>query len=101
MIVVGPIIGNWYRRPNGSLFEVVAIDEDGQTVELQFFDGTIDEVDFESWPSMLAVQVGAPEDWLGSVDMDPEDFTGKDDGIPQGWHDPLEILEQSDKNTLP
>jgi hypothetical protein len=101
MIVVGPIIGNWYRRPNGSLFEVVAIDEDGETVELQFFDGTIDEVDFESWPSMLPVQVDAPEDWLGSVDMDPEDFTGKDDGIPQGWHDPLEILEQAEKNTLP
>ena len=98
MIVVGPIIGNWYRRPNGSLFEVVALDEDDQTVELQFFDGTIDEVDFESWPAMLPVQVGAPEDWLGSVDMDPEDFTGKDDGIPQGWHDPLEMLEQSEKN---
>jgi len=101
MIVVQPVIGNWYRRPNGALFEVVALDEDEETVELQFFDGTIDEVDYESWPSLLTIQVGAPEDWLGSVDMDPEDFTGKDDGIPKGWHDPLEILEQSDKGTLP
>lgn len=101
MIVVQPVIGNWYRRPNGVLFEVVALDEDEETVELQFFDGTIDEVDYESWPSLLTIQVGAPEDWLGSVDMDPEDFTGKDDGIPNGWHDPLEILEQSDKGTLP
>jgi hypothetical protein len=82
------------------MFEVVALDEDEETVELQFFDGTIDEVDYESWPSLLTIQVGAPEDWLGSVDMDPEDFTGKDDGIPKGWHDPLEMLEQSDKGTL-
>lgn len=101
MIVAAPTVGDWYRRPNGTLFEVVALDEDFETVELQFFDGTIDEVDFETWPTLLTQRVDAPEDWLGSVDMDPEDFTGKDDGIPQGWHDPLEMLEQADKGTLP
>ena len=101
MIVAAPTVGDWYRRPNGTLFEVVALDEDFETVELQFFDGTIDEVDFETWPTLLTQRVDAPEDWLGSVDMDPEDFTGKDDGIPQGWHDPLEILETPDKGILP
>ena len=101
MNVAGPTVGDWYRRPNGTLFEVVALDEDFETVELQFFDGTIDEVDFETWPTLLTQRVDAPEDWLGSVDMDPEDFTGKDDGIPQGWHDPLEILETADKGILP
>ena len=30
--------------------------------------------------------------------MDPEDYTGDEDGeIPSGWHDPLEMLEQSDR----
>ncbi len=97
MKVAAPMVGEWYRRPNGALFEVVALDEDEQTIELQFFDGTIDEVDFDAWPTLLTEHVGAPEDWLGAVDMDPEDFTGKDDGIPQGWHDPLEMLERADK----
>ena len=101
MIVTAPTVGDWYRRPNGTLFEVVALDEEFETVEMQFFDGTIDEVDFETWPSLLTQRVNPPEDWLGSVDMDPEDFTGRDDGIPQGWHDPIEILERSDKGTLP
>ena len=100
MIVAAPTVGNWYRRPNGTLFEVVALDEDSETVELQFFDGTIDEVEFDTWPTLLTEQVNAPEDWLGSVDMDPEDFTGKDDGMPQGWHDPLEILEKAEKGRL-
>jgi hypothetical protein len=95
MKIAAPVVGEWYRRPNGALFEVVALDEDEQTIELQFFDGTIDEVEFDAWPTLLTEQVGAPEDWLGSMDMDPEDFTGKDDGIPQGWHDPLLILEQT------
>ncbi len=45
MAVSYPVIGNWYRRSNGSLFEVVAVDEQDGTVELQYFDGTIDELD--------------------------------------------------------
>ncbi len=97
MAVAYPVIGLWYRSSNGTLFEVVAVDEDDATVELQLFDGTIDEVDLESWPNLLIEAVGAPEDWSGSVDMDPEDFLGEDNGeLPLGWHDPLEILDKRD-----
>lgn len=97
MAVAFPVIGCWYRRTNGTLFEVVAVDEDDATIELQFFDGTIDEVDFETWQQLLIEKVGAPEDWSGSVDMDPEDFLdtdGKD--IPLGYHDPLEFLDRTE-----
>lgn len=85
-----PVIGRWYRRANGLLFEVVAIDEDDESIELQFFDGTIDEIDLESWNKQLIEKVAPPEDWSGSVDMDPVDFTGKFDGqLPGGFHSPL------------
>jgi hypothetical protein len=88
------VIGQWFTRPNGTLFEVVAVDEDGGTVELQQFDGTIDEVDMESWPDLLLVEASQPEDWSGSVDMDPEDYVGrKNDEMPAGFHDPLEFLD--------
>jgi hypothetical protein len=97
MAVEYPLIGSWYRHPQGSLFEVVAVDEEDGTVELQHFDGTLDEVDLESWPALLIESVGAPEDCSGSLDMDPEDFLGKDQGeIPAGWHDPLEFLDQTE-----
>ena len=97
MAVEYPLIGSWYRHPNGSLFEVVAVDEEDSTVELQHFDGTLDEVDLESWPNLLIESVDAPEDWSGSVDMDPEDFLGKEQAeIPAGWHDPLEFLDRSE-----
>ena len=97
MAVAYPVIGHWYRRSNGSLFEVVAVDEKDATVELQFFDGTIDDVDLDTWPNMLIETVGAPEDWSGSVDMDPEDYLGEDNGeLPLGWHDPLEMLDKAD-----
>jgi len=91
-----PVIGKWFRRPNGTVFEVVAADEEDGTVEIQFFDGTIGEVDIENWPQMMLVQVSAPDDWSGSVDMDPDDYVGtKDNEMPKGFHDPLEFLDET------
>ena len=90
-----PAIGHWFRRPNGTLFEVVAIDDDAATVEIQLFDGTIGEIDMENWPNLLLVEVSAPEDWSGSMDMDPEDYVStKESDIPNGYHDPLEFLDK-------
>jgi len=89
-----PVIGQWFRRPNGTLFEVVAIDEEAMTVEVQQFDGTVDEFDIERWPDLLLTEASAPEDWSGSLDMDPEDYDGDNESeIPNGYHDPLAFLD--------
>jgi hypothetical protein len=95
MAIQYPVIGQWFTRPNGTLFEVVAIDEDDATVEIQQFDGTIDEVEIDRWPELLLTEASAPEDWSGSVDMDPEDYVGrKDSEMPSGYHDPLAFLDK-------
>ena len=92
-----PAIGRWYRRTNGQLFEVVAVDDDDATIELQFFDGTIYEIDRETWSKLLIERFAPPEDWSGSVDMDPEDYSGREDGeYPAGYHDPLAFLDKVD-----
>ncbi len=89
-----PVIGHWFKRPNGTLFEVVAIDEEDATVEIQQYDGTIDEFEADAWPNMLLIEVAAPEDWSGSVDMDPEDYVGKKDNEnPTGYQHPLAFLD--------
>jgi len=90
-----PMIGGWFRRPDGVLFEVVAVDEDDGTIETQHFDGTIGELEVENWSRMLLIEVSAPEDWSGSVDMDPEDYAGQKEGdMPSGFHDPLAFLDK-------
>jgi len=75
-----PTIGDWYRYSGGELFEVVAIDEDEGTIEIQHFDGTVEELDFDdwatSWHDREIETAAAPEDWSGSVDMDAEDDAG-------------------------
>ena len=44
-----PEIGAWYRVRGGDSFEVVAIDEDDGTIEVQYFDGTVEEMEREDW----------------------------------------------------
>jgi Family of unknown function (DUF6763) len=71
-----PSVGNWYQL-EGERFEVVAIDDDDATIEIQYFDGTVEEMDFEDWEAhcedKAVEQVDAPEDWSGSVDVDPDE----------------------------
>ena|ERR1700754_1909205 len=72
-----PIIGNWYRLQGSESFEVVAFDEDDGTIELQYFDGTVEEMDIEDWDAAKdggsLEEAEPPEDWTGSVDVDTED----------------------------
>jgi hypothetical protein len=72
-----PTIGNWYRITGSDSFEVVAFDEDDGTIEIQYFDGTVEEMDLEDWQAEhetgALVEVEPPEDWTGSVDVDPEE----------------------------
>ena len=69
-----PVVGQWYRRINGALFEIVAIDRDDGTIEVQHFDGTVEEFDLDSWEEQEFEEAQAPEDWTGSVDVEPEDY---------------------------
>jgi hypothetical protein len=86
MNIPKPNIGDWYRKPGGALFEVVAYDEDDGTIEIQYFDGTIEELEREDWNAQWkdgSLEAGeAPEDWSGAVDVDsPEDTAGSDSGF--------------------
>ena len=92
-----PVVGEWYRRFNGALFEVVAIDRDDGTVEVQHFDGTVEEFDLEAWEEQDFEEAQAPEDWTGSVDVEPEDYESEREITTTGvWMDPLMSLDRSE-----
>ena len=69
-----PRIGDWYKNINGDNFEIVAIDEDEATLEIQHFDGAVEEIDLDSWYEMEIEPIEAPEDWSGSLDIEREDY---------------------------
>jgi hypothetical protein len=93
MNVIKPVVGQWYRGGTNELFEVVAIDDDDQTIEIQYFDGTVAEVDFDSWNEQLLDELidaaDAPEDWSGAIDMEAEDLDREfEDTARSAWSIP-------------
>ena len=70
-----PLVGHWYNHlDKGDLFQVVALDAQSGTIEIQEFDGALDELDAEEWLQMDIEPAAAPEDWTGPVDeLEPDD----------------------------
>ena len=87
-----PIVGNWYsHRDKGALFQVVALDEDAGTVEIQEFDGGLDELDFDEWQALAVDSAAQPEDWSGPVDdVEPDEFGYTDLSAEDGATSPVE-----------
>jgi hypothetical protein len=90
-----PEIGSWFRDDNGKTFEVVAVDDKDHTIEIQHFDGTVEEVDLEGWREMAAEPIDAPEDWSGSMDVDDDDLP-EDEEVRQNFDDPLDFVDSYD-----
>jgi len=87
-----PIVGNWYaHRDKGQRFEVVALDEARGIVEVQHFDGDIEEIDLGQWYEQEIEGIEAPEDWTGPFDdleRDDLDYT-ETDMSEEEWQQPL------------
>lgn len=93
-----PVVGQWYRRIDGAMLEVVAIDNDEGNIEVQYFDGAVDEFDFDDWQLLGLTSATAPEDWSGSVDIEPEDFDtdGEERTATPAWPDALNFLDRTE-----
>lgn len=92
------VIGAWYQEPSGQSFEVVALDIDTATIEIQYFDGEVEELEFETWGEMQLMAIEAPEDWTGAFEELEIDDLGYSDAViyPENRAGPLEALETSD-----
>jgi len=88
-----PEVGNWYKNRNGDNFEVVAIDEHTSTIEIQYFDGTLEEYDQDTWIELHPHPIEAPEDFSGSMDMEPEDYTDIDERANKDWNTQLDEFD--------
>ncbi|MGY6274274.1 DUF6763 family protein [Methylomonas sp. MgM2] len=91
-----PIIGNWYQHlDKGQAFQVVAVDEDAGTVELQHFDGDVEEIELDIWYGLPIDPIEEPENWSGAFDVsDMDDLTGTEatDTAVTDWTEPLEEI---------
>jgi hypothetical protein len=77
-----PIIDQWYlHRDKGEPFRVVDVDAGAGVIEIQDFEGNVEQLDLEEWRE-LNLDLGAePEDWTGPFDdIEPEDIDSDNSG---------------------
>ncbi len=90
-----PTVGEWYHDlDENQLFEVVAVDDQFSTIEIQYIGGEIGEIDFEAWPHLPLVTAEAPEDAGAGYELSREDDWSNDDSpVPESWSNPLSSIE--------
>jgi hypothetical protein len=83
-----PTKGQWYENIEESeSFRVLSVDEDAETVEIEYLDGDIEEIDLDTWSELDLDKIDEPEGWTGSEnDEDDEDEEEEeDDDLDETW----------------
>jgi hypothetical protein len=81
MTHVQPAVGQWYLSKEwGRRFEVVGIDENEGTIELQDEEGSLDEMDRDTWSNAELEFTAQPQDLTEVFDdvSEPDDADGED-----------------------
>ncbi len=67
--------GQWYLHADkGQIFQVTGLDAESSTIEIQTFDGDVDEIAEDSWFTMPLGLAQQPQDCTGPVDAGDEDL---------------------------
>lgn len=92
---LAPEVSKWYTDAvNNSMFEVVAIDENSDTIEIQYIDGEVGEFDSKTWKSLILKPAAQAEDWRSPYEVSSEDELYSDNPfVPDDWSGPLSRLE--------
>lgn len=88
-----PQVEQWYVHVDkGQRFYVTAISELDHTIEVQHFDGAIEEFAFDEWRALEIDLSAEPENWSGALDIGEIDDLGTEitDTTQSDWDEPQE-----------
>ncbi|GAA5317221.1 MAG: hypothetical protein AseanaTS_24250 [Candidatus Pelagadaptatus aseana] len=89
-----PLIGNWYYDPmEDQYFEVVAMDTDNGTIEIQYVDGEVGELDRELWKQMHPSTAPPPKSADAAFELANEDHLHDYLDSPEPWTNPVHQIE--------
>ena len=60
-----PSIDVWYKTSTGDIFEVVAVDPQDDSIEIQYLDGSLEELDSDAWQSAEPKVIDPPHEAMG------------------------------------
>jgi hypothetical protein len=92
-----PMVGQWYAHlDKGQRFYVTATSDTDETVEVQHFDGDLEEFSFDEWRELDIELSEEPENWNGALDITEKDDFGTEitDTQDSDWTEPGEELKR-------
>lgn len=98
-----PVVGAMYEDQDGLAFEVLSFDEDDGTIEVQYEDGEVSEIDIDAWYEMDLQQLKSST-WKEADDDEEEEETEADKGTrptrpaDDEDDDDLDDLDEDDDN---
>ena len=95
-----PLIGQWYTHlDKGQRFYVTAVNDRDDTVEVQHFDGDLEEYSLDEWQDLDIALSEEPENWSGPLDMAEVDDLGTEvtDTQAGDWEEPGEDFRRPNK----
>ncbi len=101
---IDPIPGQWYQPlDKGQEFQVVAVDEASGVIEMQHYDGDVEELGMDEWRQLEVEPVEPPEDWTGPMDrIEPDELGLSDDAMSeQDWSEPLQEIRNEPPLPIP
>lgn len=84
-----PVVDQWYTHVDkGQSFYVTVVDAD--SIEIQYFDGNLEEFNSAEWQALNIELSEQPENWTGALDVDqPEQVdTMASDTDAKDWTEP-------------
>jgi hypothetical protein len=97
-----PVKGQWYENlEDEDTFQVLSIDEDSELIEVQYVDGDIEEIDYETWQELDLELADEPEGWTGSEEEEEEEDDDWDDDDDDEEDDDWDDDEDDDEDDDP
>ncbi len=93
-----PVPGKWYESiDDEEVFRVLSVDEDAELIELQYEDGDVEEIDYETWTELDLELTEQPEGWSDADDDDDDDDEiDEDEDDDDDWDDEEDEDEDED-----
>ncbi len=95
-----PVKGQWYENvEDEETFRVLSVDEDSETVEIEYLEGEIEELDLEEWREFDLELIDEPEGWSEDDDEeedDEEDWDDEDEDEDDDWDEDEDDDEDDD-----
>lgn len=93
-----PKLDAWYEDGEGRSFKIVAIDDHDNTIEIQYFDGDVAEVESDTWYLLDLQSIEEPENGSGPFDsLEEDDIDGTSrPARPEDLSEPLDEMDTED-----